>query len=97
MFGIIASALNVALGFVLRTVVVKFVTFFALFFVTTGFVEVLHSSGLLPSASGIRSAFAGAGPGLAFFFQLLALDVGLPMILSAWATRFIIRRLPVIG
>ncbi|UBI64305.1 hypothetical protein GF111_26525 [Serratia sp. HRI] len=37
MFGILVSAFNVALGFVLRTVVVKFILFFGLYFVVQAF------------------------------------------------------------
>ena len=52
MFGILMSAVGATLGFLLRSLLVKFVVFFALFFVTTGFMAYLSS--LLPSTSSIN-------------------------------------------
>lgn len=49
MFGIVSSALNAALGFVLRSVLIKFVVFFGLFFVVTGFMGILTP--MLPDSS----------------------------------------------
>lgn len=97
MFGILVSAFNLILGFVVRSVMVKFAVFFGLFFVVTGFVAVLVSSGLLPSASGLNSALASLSPAGAYFFDLFSLSTGVSMIISAYVTRFIIRRIPLIG
>lgn len=97
LFGIILSALNALLGFVVRSLMVKFVFFFALFFVVTGFVAVLLSSGLLPSAVGLNSSLASLSPAGAYFFDLFALNTGVSMVISAYVTRFIIRRIPLIG
>jgi hypothetical protein len=97
MFGILVSALNLVLSFVIRSVLVKFVMFFALFFVVSGFIAVLVSSGLLPTASGLNSALASLTPAGAYFFNLFALDTGISMVISAYVTRFIIRRIPLIG
>lgn len=97
MFGIVLSALNSVLAFVLRSIIVKFVLFFGLFFVTTEFVQVLSSSGLLPSAQSLTGLFGGIPSGVWYFLDLFSFSVGFPALLSAWATRFIIRRIPVIG
>ncbi|CAM7001005.1 hypothetical protein ESCOCP330B_10365 [Escherichia coli] len=45
MFGILISALNTLLGFVFRSLIIKFVVFFALYFVVQGFVEILGLTG----------------------------------------------------
>ncbi|MBJ7311305.1 DUF2523 family protein [Rugamonas sp. CCM 8940] len=97
MFGILLSALNVLLGFVLRSVIVKFVMFFALFFVTSGFISYLSSSGILPSADVIGSSLGSVPSAVWYFLDLFAFSAGLPLILSAMLTRFIIRRIPLIG
>lgn len=97
MFGILVSAFNLVLGFLVKSVMVKFAVFFGLFFVTTGFIAVLSSSGLLPSSAGLSSSLAGLTPAGAYFFDLFALSTGISMVISAYVTRFIIRRLPVIG
>lgn len=97
MFGILLSALNSVLGFILRSVIVKFATFFALFFITTEFVGVLVSIGILPKASALSSALGGVPASVWYFLELFNVSTGIPLILSAYATRFIIRRIPVIG
>ncbi|EAW1199043.1 DUF2523 domain-containing protein [Salmonella enterica subsp. enterica] len=95
MFGIILSALNTLLGFVFRSLVIKFVVFFALYFIVQGFIEILIE--LLPESSNLSSLFASLSDGFWYFINLSKLPEGISMIVSAMATRFIIRRIPVIG
>lgn len=95
MFGILVSALNVALGFLLRQLVVKFVVLFALYFVVQAFVSVL--GGFLPNVSTLNGAFGGIAAGTWWFLDLFAFSQGLPLVITAFAYRFLIRRLPVIG
>lgn len=97
MFGILLSAFNAVLGFVLRSVIVKFVVYFALFFITTEFIEVLTTSGILPSASSLSGALGGIPSAVWFFLDLFNISFGLPVILTAYVSRFIIRRIPIIG
>jgi hypothetical protein len=95
MFGIFMSALNAMLGFVLRGALLKFIAFTVLFMIVTEFVKILVT--MLPTGAGLSSAFVGIGAGVWYFLDLFAVSTGVPMILAAFATRFIIRRLPVIG
>lgn len=95
MFGILLSALNVVLGFVVRSVLVKFVTFFALFFITTEFVAVIAN--ILPNGNALGNTLGGIPSGVWYFLDLFNVTAGIPLLLSAWVTRFIIRRIPVIG
>lgn len=97
MFGIFLSALNAVLAFLVRSVIVKFALFFGLFFITTEFLQVLVSSGLFPSADGISSSLGSIPAGVWYFLDLFNVSAGIPLVLSAYATRFIIRRIPVIG
>ena len=97
MFGIVLSALNSVLGFVLRSVIAKFFVFFALFFITTEFVQVLSSSGLLPNASSLNSVLNGIPSDVWYFLEVFNFSTGFSALVSAWATRFSIRRIPVIG
>ncbi len=97
MFGILLSALNAALAFVVRSVIVKFAVFFALFFITTEFIQVLLSAGILPTASSLGSSLGGIPAATWYFLDLFNVSSGIPLILSAYVTRFIIRRIPVIG
>ncbi len=97
LFAILIAALNSALAFLLRSVLVKFGTFFALWFITTGFIEVLQRSGVLPNARALDSAFGGLSSDMWYWLDLFAVPSGMPIIVGAAATRFIIRRLPIIG
>jgi hypothetical protein len=95
MFGILVSAFYTVLAWVVRSILVKFVLFFGLYFVTTEFIQVLVS--LLPNSSVLSSAFTGIPPGMWWMMDIMQFNVGVPMCLSAYLTRFIIRRVPVIG
>lgn len=95
MFGILLSALNAVLGFVLRTVVVKFVVFTALYWIVSELVGAITS--WLPTGSALTSAFGGISAATWYFLDLFAFSAGLPILVSAFLTRFIIRRIPVIG
>lgn len=97
MFGILLSALNAAMGWVFRSVLVKFFTFFALWFIVTEFVQVLQSAGIFPSAAILSNSLIGIPSAVWYFLDLFAFSSGLPIVLSAVATRFIIRRIPIIG
>lgn len=100
LFGILMSALRTMLGFVLRSTIVKFVTFFALFFIVKEFVNVLISSQLYPGAtqaSDLASALSGVPASVWYFLDLFSASTGISTVISAYATRFIIRRIPVIG
>jgi len=95
MFGIVLSALNAVLAFLVRSILVKFVVYFALFFVTTEFIAVI--SDILPTGSDLSSALGGVPADVWYFVDLFNVSAGIPILLSAWVTRFIIRRIPVIG
>jgi len=95
MFGIVLSALNVILGFVLRSILIKFVLYFGLFFITTEFIQIITS--ILPNGSSLTSALGGIPSAVWYFLDLFNVTVGVPILLSAWVTRFIIRRIPIIG
>jgi hypothetical protein len=95
MFGILLSALNTVLAFVLRQVVVKFVVLFALYFVIQELVSVLGS--FLPDSSKLTGALGGLTSGMWWFMDLFAFSQGAAMVVTAIGYRFLIRRMPVIG
>ena len=95
MFGVIFSALNSLLGFVFRTVVIKFAVFFGLWFVVTAFIPVLKT--LLPNFLNIAPLFDNLPDGVIYFLNLAQFNHGFSLCVSAFITRFIIRRIPVIG
>ncbi|MFZ6693659.1 DUF2523 family protein [Undibacterium sp. SXout20W] len=95
LFAILASAINMLLGFLIRSIIVKFVTFFALFFIVHEFASVIAS--LLPSGNSVSTGIASIPTTVWYFLDLFGFSIGFPAVVSAAALRFIIRRIPVIG
>ena len=95
MYAILVSFGWTLLSFVLRTVVIKFVVFAALLAITVEFMPVLFS--LLPDSSSIVGTFDALPDGVWFFLYFFNLDFGVAALIAAYLTRFIIRRIPVIG
>lgn len=95
MFAILISAFYTVLGFLLRSVLVKFVVMFSLFFVASEFVAYLGPK--LPGASALSAAFAAIPSGVWWVLDLFRVPYGLQIVLAAYVTRFAIRRIPIIG
>ena len=95
MFAILFSAINTALAFIFRSLIVKFVLYFGLFFVTTEFISVI--SNLLPNGSALSGALSGIPAAVWYFLDLFNISAGIPIVLAAYVTRFVIRRIPIIG
>jgi hypothetical protein len=83
---------------IFREVVVKMVLFSVLFLLLQLLMPVVISlvSGLATKDT-INGALANIPAGILYFAGLLRLDVGIPGVISAFVTRFFIRRLPFIG
>lgn len=97
MFAILVSAGNFLLGWLLRAVVVKFVVFTALFVITTELTEA--AIGLIGDTAidQLGGALGDLPSSVLWALAVTRLDYGIPVILSASAVAFAIRRLPVIG
>lgn len=95
MFGIVLSVLWTALSWLVRSVLVKFVLYFGLFYVTTEFIAEIGS--FLPNSVALSSAFSGIPSGMWWMMDMMQFGIGVPICLSAFLTRFIIRRIPLIG
>ncbi len=95
MFGILLSAFNSVLAWLVRSVLIKFALFFGLYFVTTEFVAVITS--ILPTGSAVTGALGSLASSTWYFLDVFMFQTGLSMVVSAYATRFIIRRIPLIG
>ena len=85
------------ISWLIRSVVVKFIVFGALFFAIEALMPRLIAQLVAWSPSSLTVAFSGVAPGVWWFLDKFALDVGVPLALSAYATAFAIRRIPVIG
>lgn len=85
-------------SWLLREVVVKFTIMTALF-VVLAFLVPKAASLISPwlETSDLSNSFADLSPGIWFFLDFFDLGYGVPLLISAGVTRFLIRRLPVIG
>jgi len=85
-------------SWIFRGVVVKFVILTAVFAVMALLIPVaIEIIAPFLGVNSLSSAFGGLGSGVWFFLDFFALGYGLPLIIAAYVTRFLIRRLPVIG
>lgn len=86
------------LSWIFRGVVIKFVIMSALFALLT-FLVPMAISFIAPyiGVTNLNNSFTGLGAGVWFFLDFFALGYGLPLMISAFVTRFLIRRLPIIG
>lgn len=95
MYGILLSALNAALAFVFKQVIVKFLVIFALYFVIQAFVSVL--GGFIPNPTSLTGALGSITSGSWWFLDLFAFSQGASLVVTALVYRFLIRRIPIIG
>ncbi|MDC9615768.1 DUF2523 family protein [Xenorhabdus khoisanae] len=95
MYGILLSALNTIIGYILRTVVIKFVVFGALYLVVKELMSVVVE--LLPKSTNIQSLFDLLPDAAWYFINLFQGTLGVSLVVTAWFTRFVIRRIPIIG
>jgi hypothetical protein len=91
------SAVWSAFSWLVRSVLVKFVVYFALYFFVTEAVQYLQSQSILPSIATLSGAFGGIGADVWYFLDLCSFTYGAQVIIAAFAARFIVRRIPFIG
>ena len=97
MYALLASAFRFALGWLVRGVVVKFVVLAAIYYVIAWIAEsVLNQLDISP-LTGLQTVIDGIPTGVLWFMGLFRLDIGLPLVLGAYLTAFVTRRLPIIG
>lgn len=95
---ILAPVVASLAGFLIKDVVIRFAAFTAVF----GFVAFLVPKAVayldpFIGLSALTGAFSGLGSGVWFFLDFFNLAFGVPLLISAAVSRFLIRRLPVIG
>lgn len=83
---------------IFRTIVIKFVVMAALFAVVGLLVP--YVVGFVTSflnVDGLSMAFANLPAGVWYFLDYFQVSFGVPLLISAYVSRFLIRRMPVIG
>jgi len=81
----------------LREVIVKFLIFTAMVALIGVLMPMLIGYMVGWNGDSLTSAFRSLSPGLVYFLTVFKVPQGLALVLSALCTRFLIRRLPVIG
>lgn len=84
-------------SWIVREIVVKFIVFAALFALLSLVGPLLMGYASAWTPQKLTDAFSGLAPGVWWFLDKFALDIGVPMLLSANIAAFLIRRLPVVG
>lgn len=97
MYGILVSAANFLLGWIFRGIVVKFIILTAIYYVVSWIAESVLSQLDISSLTGLQTIIDSLPVGVLWFMGVFRFDVGLPLVLGAFLTAFIIRRLPLIG
>lgn len=98
MFKLLISALYVILQFIFRGIVVKFLAFWALFYITTEFIPLAIEMFIPKSLNlDLNKLFELLPDSVWYFLLYLKLDYGISLVFAAYISRFIIRRLPIVG
>ena len=93
-----AAVLWTLVSWVFRQVVLKFLVMGVIFVVVAELTPlVIEYLGAFVSPGGLTAAFSGIPAGVWYFLDFFALDYGLPLLISAHVSRFLIRRIPFIG
>jgi len=90
--------LSSLLGWIFRPAIVKFLILAFIFFLLEAlfpFLIGLIMPFIAPDA--LNTAFANLPTGVWWLLNLARIDIGAPMVISAYITRFMIRRMPFIG
>jgi hypothetical protein len=95
---VLAPVVISILTWIFREIVIKFVVFTAVFALVLFFVPfVVKYLGNFIKLDFLTSAFTGLDPQICFILNFFSLGYGLPLLLSAYVSRFLIRRIPFIG
>jgi len=91
------AIISAALGWFVKTILIKFVVFTILYLVVTAFISYLISKLTTFGPESMLSALSAWSPEMWFFADLTLFTTGFPAVISAFILRFSIRRIPLIG
>lgn len=90
--------LSKILGFVFKKGIAKFFLFFGLYFLVAGFLpiifEFIGGSDVLRDLS---SSLSNIPSGVAYFLAPFRMDFAFKVLVTAYITRFLVRRIPLMG
>lgn len=95
MLAVLGNAVNYLVALIFRFVPIKFVFLIVLFLIFDVLLNIVW--GLLPNWLNPQNVINLIPAELWYFLRLVSFDTGFPLIMAAYATRFLIRRIPFIG
>lgn len=95
MYGILISAGSLLLENLVKTLIGKVVLSLLIYGILS--VVLPHLLSLVPAVGPIVSQLTNVDPKIAYWLNFFRFPTGFAMIVSAYFTRFIIRRLPLVG
>lgn len=97
MWVLLTNALAWVVNFIFRASIMKFVFFTGFFLVFGELVKVAMSLFDMTGITSFQDTLSGVPAHILYYFGVFKLEVGVPIILGAYLTRFTIRRIPFIG
>ncbi len=86
------------ISWIFREIVVKFVVFAAIVLLVVELMPLVFAyAAPFVGVTNLTAAFAALPAGIWWGVDLFRLDIGVPLLISAYVARFLIRRLPVVG
>lgn len=95
--GVLIKFFSSFMSWFFRGVVVKFFIFAVIFFVVSEVVPLIITIFLPEDVSQLSSLFSSISPKVAYFLSLFRIDIAMKTMISAYASRFLIRRIPFVG
>ena len=93
-----AAVLWALLTWIFRAIVIQFLVMgVCLVLVTQLMPAVINYVAPFVGLSGLNGVFSGLSPAVWFIMDFFAFSYGLPLVISAFIARFLIRRIPFIG
>lgn len=90
--------LAAVIGYMLSSIVIKFLILMSFYVALTFLIPYLiQYVSKITGFDALAGALGSLPPEVWFFLDAFALDFGIPLMISAFVVRFLIRRLPLIG
>lgn len=95
---VLVGLLWAAVTWIFRAVVIQFIVMAVILVIVTQLMPiVINYVQSFVNPGTLSGVFGALDPSVWFYLDFFALDVGVPLIFSAYVARFLIRRIPFIG
>ena len=88
---VLISGFNSILGWIFKTIVIKFVFYTIIFLLVSEGLSYLTTAGIFPDGTSLSNMLSSFAPSVWWGLDLMGFDIGFPLILGALTTKFIIK------